>query len=70
MLADEGVSRRLDPGESWEDVVALILAGIRRGAASDGIVAAVGRCAEILSQPLPPEETPEDEIPQALVIED
>jgi putative membrane protein len=70
VLADEGVDRRLDPGQSWQEVVDLVLAGIRAGRAADGIVAAVRRCGDILSHPLPAREGEPDEIPHALVIDD
>jgi putative membrane protein len=70
VLADEGVNRRLDPDTSWENVVDLVLSGIRAGDNASGIVAGVERCGEILSHPLPPQDEPRDEIPRALVIEE
>lgn len=70
VLADEGVNRRLDPDESWQDVVELALAGIRRGEPISGLEAAVARCGEILAHPLPAGADLRDEIAQALVVED
>lgn len=70
VLADEGVNRRLDPDETWHEVVELALGGIRRGRPVEGLVAAVERCGEILAHPLPADGDTRDEIPQALVLED
>lgn len=70
VLADEGVNCRLETGESWDEVVELVLAGIRRDELADGIVSAVARCGEILAHSLPAEFPARDEIHHALVIED
>lgn len=70
VLADEAVNAVLEPGESWDDVVALVLEGIRGGDPVGGICRAVARCGEILSHPLPAEETNVDEIPHGLILED
>lgn len=69
VLADEGVNAQLEPGESWQEVVDLVLGGIRSGDLVDGIVRAVGRCGEILAHSLPAEVPRRDEIREALVIE-
>jgi len=70
VLADAGVNSQLEAGESWQAVVQLALAGIRRGDLVDGIVRAVARCGEILAHSLPAERPARNEIPHALVIED
>ncbi len=70
VLADRGIDQALGPGESWQEVVDLVLGGIRRGALADGIVDAVRRCGEILSHPLPARDDTLDEIPQALYVEE
>jgi putative membrane protein len=70
VLADRGIDPALGPGASFEDVVELVLAAIRRGALAEGIVAAVQRCGEILARPLPARPDLADEIPQTLFIED
>ena len=67
---DDAVNKALEPDESWEEVVDLVLSGIRRGAAADGIVAGVARCGEILSHPLPAGAVNPDEIPHGLFLED
>lgn len=70
VLADEAVNRALDPDESWDEVVELVLNGVRERALADGLIAATRRCGEILSHPLPSPEEPHDEIHTALVLED
>ncbi len=70
VLADQGINDVLEPGESWGDIVDLVLAGIESGNPTDGIVDAVRRCGEILSHPLPAGDDNEDEIRRELVLED
>jgi len=71
VLADDGIHGVLDAGESWEEVVELALAGLRRGNALQGLEAAIQRCGEILVHhfPVSPERNT-DELPNAVVIED
>ncbi len=70
VLADSGIDQALEPGESWAEVVELVLDGIVDGHPTEGIIAAVRRCGEILSHPLPATPDNPDEIHRALVIED
>lgn len=68
VLADEGIDRVLDPGESWHQVVELAAGGLRAGRAVEGLEAAVRRCGEILARHLPAAATNPDEIPNRLVV--
>ncbi|HVP28337.1 MAG TPA: TPM domain-containing protein [Myxococcota bacterium] len=70
VLADEGVHRALAPGETWDDVVALAVAGLRSGRAAEGLLAAIRRCGEVLSRCLPPGPTNPDEIVRAVIVEE
>jgi putative membrane protein len=70
VLADEGIHRALGPGESWQDVVALAVDGLRSGRAVAGLEAAVRRCGEILAAHRPPPPENPDELPAAVVLED
>jgi putative membrane protein len=72
VLADEGIHRVLDPGESWQEVVDLAVRGLREGRPAEGLVAAVGRCGEILARHLPADRLRDlDELPNPpLVLED
>jgi len=70
VLADEGIDRALDPDESWQAVVDLAVDGIRRGAAAQGLEAAVRLCGAILARHLPAPMANPDELPDAVVLED
>ena len=70
VLGDEAVDQALDPNESWGDVVDLVLDGIRRGEASEGIIRAIARCGEILSHPLPIQADDVNEIERGLILSD
>ncbi len=70
VLADEGIHRALAPEERWEEVVALVLAGIRERRADEGLVAAVRRCGEILAAHVPPAAANADELRNKLILED
>jgi putative membrane protein len=70
VLADEGIHRALGPGERWQDVVDLVLGGIRDGQAAAGIEAAVRRCGEILAAHVPPLTDNPNEIRNTVVLED
>jgi len=68
VLGDEAIDRALGPDESWEEVVSLVLDGIRSGQATDGIVKAVKRCGEMLSHPLPASDDDSNEITHGLYL--
>jgi putative membrane protein len=71
VLADEGIHRALDPDERWQQVVDLVLAGLRAGQGIEGLEAGVRRCGEILARhvPIVPDRDL-DELPNAIVVED
>ncbi|MFK7895158.1 MAG: TPM domain-containing protein [Myxococcota bacterium] len=70
VLGDEAVDQALDPSESWQEVVDLVLEGIRAGEATEGIVRAIGKCGEILSHPLPIQPDDVNEIERGLILSD
>lgn len=70
VLGDEGVDRVLDPDESWDELVALVLDGVREQRAAEGILAAVRRCGEILQARLPAAARKPNQLPTALILED
>ena len=49
VIGDSGINQKVDP-KQWEEVVRLIVAGIKKGDPTAGIVAGVQRCGELLSQ--------------------
>jgi putative membrane protein len=68
VLADEGIDRALGPGESWQEVVDLAVAGLRDGRPVEGLEAAVRRCGEILARGLPAPPEDRDELANAIVL--
>ena len=47
VLGDSGINSRVAPGE-WDDIVAGIVAGIKKGQPGQALVEAIGRCGELL----------------------
>jgi len=70
VLADEGIHRLLDPGETWQEVVDLAVAGLRDGRAVEGLEAALRRCGAILARHVPAPDRNPDELPNRIVLED
>jgi putative membrane protein len=66
VLADAGIYAKA-PSQVWDDVVGLLLDGVRRGAAADGFVQAATRTGEILSAYLPPRADDTNELSDGLV---
>lgn len=66
VLADEGIYAKA-PKEVWNEVVGLLVDGLKREAPADGFVAAVERTGQILQACLPPRVDDRDELPNALV---
>lgn len=67
VIADEGIYKAA-PNAVWDEVVADLLAGLKRGRIADGFVAAVTRVGEILSSHVPVRETDTNELPDGLTI--
>jgi putative membrane protein len=66
VLADEGVYAKA-PREVWDEVVSLLIAGLKAGDPASGFVQAVERTGEILAAHLPPREDDANELPDGLV---
>jgi putative membrane protein len=62
VLADRGIAARVDAG-AWDEVVDLILSGIRAREAEQGLSRAVLRCGEILARHFPASADNPDELP-------
>src|SRR5690606_24401094 len=52
ILADEGIAAKVD-ARAWDPAMAALLTGLRRGQAGEGLIAAIGLCAEILAVHFP-----------------
>ncbi len=69
VLADKGIAEKLPP-ETWHEIVALLLTGIRKGKPAQGLITAIDRCGNLLSQhfPLGPNDT--NELSNQLIIKE
>ena len=67
VLADAGIYAKA-PTQVWDDVVGLLLDGVKRGAPADGFAAAATRTGEILSAYLPPRSDDSNELDNGLVL--
>jgi putative membrane protein len=66
VLADTGIYAKAPP-QVWDEVVTLLVAGMKRGHPAGGFVDAVNRTGEILAACLPPREDDANELPDGLV---
>lgn len=67
VVADEGIYA-VAPNEVWDEVVGLLIAGLKRRDVAGGFEAAVRRSGEILARYVPPREDNPNELPDRLVI--
>ena len=52
VLADRGINA-LVPKDTWQEIVATVTDGLRRGQACDALCQAIERCGEILTEQFP-----------------
>ncbi|MCL4233962.1 MAG: TPM domain-containing protein [Deltaproteobacteria bacterium] len=64
IVADEGIHSRVPRG-TWDEVVALVLAGVRAGSLADGLTRAIARCGDLLAKDFPRREDDTNELPDA-----
>jgi putative membrane protein len=69
VLADKSISDLL-PAETWNEVIELLLSGLRKGDLAAGFVKAIERCGEILARHFPRQGSDNDELRNALVIKE
>lgn len=69
VLADRGISSKLPP-ETWDDVVRMVLDGIKAKDLAFGLVAAVKRCGEILAEHFPIGKSDRNELENHLIFKD
>ena len=67
VIADEAIYKAA-PDLVWGEVVADLVAGMKRGAVADGFVAAVGRAGAVLAAHVPPRGDDSNELPDGLTI--
>lgn len=66
IIADEGIHAKVTSAV-WEDAIAAAIAAIRDDRLSDGLVAAVERCGQVLAVQFPPGAINHDELPNKVV---
>jgi len=67
IIADEGVASKVEP-RVWDEAMAALVAGIRRGEPDAGFVAAIRMCAAVLAEHFPPGDRDNpNELPDSLV---
>lgn len=69
IVADHAVVARV-PEESWSAAIDALLAGLRRGDAAGGLIAAVDRAGAILAAEFPGEPHDVDELPNRVIVTD
>ena len=66
VLADIGIYEKA-PAQVWDEVVNLLVEGVKHGRAADGFVGAVTKTGEILSAYLPRKDDDSNELPDGVV---
>jgi putative membrane protein len=65
VLADKSISNLLPP-KTWEDILAMMLNGLKNGNCAGGIIDAVTKCGEILATHFPIQKDDINELPNRL----
>lgn len=67
IIADDGVASKVEP-KVWDEAMAALIGGIKRGAPAAGFTAAIGMCGAVLAEHFPPDERDNpNELPDSLV---
>jgi putative membrane protein len=68
LIADEGIAAQVDR-HVWDQAMAALIAGLKRGEPAAGFAAAIGLCADVLAErfPVGPGDNP-NELPDAVVV--
>ena len=69
VLADEGISKHL-PKDVWDEVVKVVVDGIRTQKSSEGLSSAIKMCGDILAKYFPPNALNPDELSNSLIVKD
>lgn len=67
VIADEGIHAAA-PATAWDEVVADLVEGMKRGAVADGFVAAIARTGAVLAAHVPPRPGDVNELPDGLTV--
>jgi len=66
VLADSGINAKV-PEHTWEEVVEIIVAGLKSGDTCSAVCKAVERCGELLTEHFPRKADDSDELPNLIV---
>jgi putative membrane protein len=66
VLADSGINEEV-PEHSWDEIVAMILTGIKQDNACEALCQAIERCGELLAEHFPCKSDDSDELPNLIV---
>ncbi|PLY03408.1 MAG: hypothetical protein C0622_04465 [Desulfuromonas sp.] len=66
VLADSGINAKV-PEHSWEEIVAIITAGLKSGDACNAVCHAVTRCGLLLTEHFPRKDDDSDELPNLII---
>ena len=69
VLADRAIAEKLDP-KVWEEIVELMITGVKRGDLAGGMTQAIERCGELLTPLFPIEHDDTNELRDHLVVKD
>jgi putative membrane protein len=67
IIADTGISERVDPG-IWREFIDALISAIRQGRAAEGLLATVADVGRILAEHAPPRADDQDELPNKVVV--
>ena len=66
VLADGGINAKV-PEHTWDEIVAMIIPGLKNGQPCEALCQAITRCGELLSENFPRKEDDTDELPNLIV---
>ncbi len=66
VLADSGINAKV-PEQTWDEIVALIISGLKTETACDAVCRAVERCGELLAGHFPRKSDDRDELPNLII---
>ena len=66
VLADSGINARVAP-QTWDEIVAIITAGLKSGDACNAICRAIARCGDLLVEHFPRKSDDTDELPNLIL---
>lgn len=66
VLADRGINAKVPPG-TWDEIVSMVVAGLRSGDACAALCRAIDRCGDLLEEHFPVRRDDTDELPNLIL---